>query len=53
LSVYRGVVLEVYGIHDWHPAASTPYATRAFPDPRVKERWEFTGAVAGDEIRQK
>jgi hypothetical protein len=53
LAVHRGVVLEVYEIHDWHPGISTPYQTRTFPDPRARDRWEFTGAVAVDAVRQK
>jgi hypothetical protein len=53
LAVHRGVVLEVYEIQNWHRATTTTYATRTFSDPRVKERWEFTGAVAEEAIRRK
>ena len=53
LAVHRGVVLEVYEIHEWHPGTSTTYAKRTFHDPRAKERWEFTGTEAGESVRQK
>lgn len=53
LSVSGGIVREVYEIHSWHPAASTPYKTRPLHDVSYKGRWEFVGEVAPDSIREK
>jgi hypothetical protein len=53
LAVYRGIVREVYAIHHWYPAGSTPYSTRSRDDVDVPDRWEFTGAVAADLLRHK
>lgn len=53
LAVADGIVREVYAIHHWHPAASTPYRTRPFDDVNVEGRWEFTGKVASDPLRNK
>lgn len=53
LAVHRGIVLEVYAIHDWHPGDSTPYKTRTFDDPRRLSRWEFTGSKAPEGLRNK
>jgi hypothetical protein len=51
LAVFEGVVREVYEIEQWHPAATTPYATRTFED--VSGRWEFTGKVAEEPFRSR
>ena len=51
LSVYDGVVREVYAIDDWLRAGSTPYRTRLPQEVAIPGRWEFTGVVASDEIR--
>lgn len=53
LAIAAGVVREVYQIHRWHPAGSTPYRTRPMRDVNVPGRWEFTGAVAPGPIRSK
>lgn len=53
LSVANGVVQEVYEIKSWHPAASTPYKTRALSDVSYPGRWEFIGEVAPKTIREK
>jgi hypothetical protein len=45
LAVYQGIVLEVYRIKHWLPAASSTYTTRPQDDLKVKGRWEFEGAV--------
>ncbi len=50
-AVYDGVVREVYEIRKWHPAGSTRYQTRK--DVRSPGRWEFTGTVAPERIRQR
>lgn len=53
LAVYRGEVLEVYEIRDWHPAGTTEYKTCPVEDMQVPGRWEFTGRVAPEEVRNK
>lgn len=49
LAVFRGVVREVYVIERWYPAGTT------FADPRMRVpgRWEFTGRMAEDAVRDK
>jgi len=49
LAVFEGVVREVFEIHAWHPAGSTPYETRE--DVHKEGRWEFTGGVAEQALR--
>jgi uncharacterized protein len=56
MAVYQGIVREVYRIDDWHPAGTLPYKTRESWDvsgPGAEGRWEFSGNVAADEIRNK
>lgn len=53
LAVQSGVILEVYEIHAWHPAGSTPYASRQYEDVNLPGRWEFTGAVAPTDVRDR
>jgi len=55
LAVAEGTIVEVYQIHQWHPAATTPYLSgrRDQSDPRYANRWEFTGAVAPAAVRNK
>ena len=50
-AVFEGVVREVYAIGQWYPAGSTKYKTRT--GLRIKGRWEFTGKVAPDAVRQR
>jgi hypothetical protein len=45
-AVYQTVVRQVYEIHSWHPAGTTPYSTRTPEDVSLPGRWEFTGTVA-------
>lgn len=52
-AVFEGVVREVFEIHTWHPAGSTPYKTRSREDVALAGRWEFKGARAPDDIRNK
>src|ERR1043165_406780 len=47
-SVYRGVVREVYEIHEWLPSGSTEHSFGA-----DGYRSEFVGKVAPDKIRDK
>ena len=53
MAVYEGVVRAVYEIEAWHPAGSTPYATRDVAKLRREGRWEFTGREAGQEFQER
>ena len=53
LSIVKGIVKEVFVIHQWHPAASTAYSTRPLRDVKIDGRWEFTGVVAPESVRSK
>src|SRR4051794_21023732 len=48
MAVFKGVVLEVYRVHQWHPAGTTEYETRDGESFLGCDRWEFTGEVAMD-----
>jgi hypothetical protein len=52
-SVYQGVVKEVYEIHSWHPAGTTPYLNERFIDPKLSTRFEFVGHVAVNNVRDR
>lgn len=54
-AVFEGVIREVYAIHSWHPANTTPYTTRQeeLAERDVEGRWEFVGEIAPDEVRAK
>ncbi|MFG0294030.1 MAG: hypothetical protein ACF8MJ_12870 [Phycisphaerales bacterium JB050] len=56
LSVYRGIVREVYRIATWLPSGSTMRLRDAATEGRAPDRegrWEFVGEVADDEIRKR
>ena len=48
MAVYKGVVIEVYRVHEWHPAGTTEYETRDGESFLDCGRWEFTGEIAKD-----
>lgn len=50
--VFAGIVREVYRIEKWHPAGTTPN-TRPPEEINRPGRWEFTGQIAEEAIRQK
>lgn len=59
LSVYEGVVQEVYEIHDWYKAGTT-FSVRQGNEnikrdanERIKKRYEFIGNIAPENIRDK
>jgi hypothetical protein len=52
-AVYRGVVKEVYEINQWHQELSTEYKSRQPKQTKLKNRFEFVGKVAQDDIRDK
>lgn len=49
-AVFEGVVRAVYEITGWHPAGTTPYATRDAEEIGRKGRWEFVGQRAPEPI---
>lgn len=52
-AVFESVVREVFQIDSWAAAGTTPYSTRPLEDVRVEGRWEFVGAVAPQEVRNR
>jgi hypothetical protein len=53
MAVFHGVVRAVYAIQAWHAAGSTPYVTRDRASVTRPGRWEFTGAPADCETRDR
>ena len=54
VSVYRGVVREVYSIAGWIPGGSTMQSKgECGPADRTPPRWEFVGRIADDSVRKK
>jgi len=53
LSVFEGVVREVYKITKWLPAGSTFNTRRDRLGIAAPDRWEFVGTVAADAIRRR
>jgi hypothetical protein len=53
MAVYEGVVRGVYEIEAWHPAGSTPYATRDVVKLTREGRWEFTGREARQDLQDR
>lgn len=51
MAVYQGIVREVYKIDDWQRAGTTEYFTRDTSKFAGTGRWEFTGAIAPEDIR--
>ena len=53
-ATFKGVVKEVYEIHDWVPAGTQEYFSRNFDLNRInKAKYEFVGKKAPDELRDK
>lgn len=52
LAVYGGIVREVYRISQWLPAGST-FVNSKPSGNRHRDRWEFVGVVADENIRKK
>ncbi|MFA6178673.1 MAG: hypothetical protein WC696_03565 [Candidatus Methylopumilus sp.] len=52
-AVSEGVVREVYEIHSWHRAGTTPYRIKPFANFPVDGRWEFIGKPAAEVLRTK
>lgn len=53
LAVNKGTVVEAYSIDGWYPAGTFPMTTRKLDPNRCKNRIEFTGKLAPEEIRRK
>ena len=53
LCVAKGMVQEVYKIDYWLVAGNHNYKTRHIDKENSSNRWEFTGTVAEDSIRNK
>ncbi len=52
LSVYQGIVREVYQVAGWFPGGST-FTQRTDDEDFAKNRYEFVGRIADEPIRQK
>ena len=53
LSVYQGIVQEVYEIKGWFPAHSTFNSRKSVQEAETDDRWEFVGRIADDSIRER
>jgi uncharacterized protein len=59
ISIFDGIVQEVYEIHDWHQAGTTESSRKPNDKPELNStksligRFEFKGEVAPGEIRDK
>lgn len=51
-AVFQGEIKEIYEIKAWHPAGTLKYETRNKEDVQIKERWEFDGSLADEQIRK-
>jgi hypothetical protein len=52
-AIYHGVVKEIYEIHDWIKAGTQEYFTRNLDTKKIKNRYEFVGKIAPEELRIK
>jgi uncharacterized protein len=52
-AVYQGVIRETYEILRWQLAGTDPYSTRHDIEYDRKDRWEFVGQLAPDEVRAR
>ena len=52
-SIAGGLVREVYEVGTWQPAGTSAYKTRPREDVAIPGRWEFSGKLAPEAIRQK
>lgn len=51
LAVFDKVVREVYTIEEWHRAGTLPYVTRRVEEVNRSDRWEFSGRIAPELVR--
>jgi hypothetical protein len=53
-AVFEGKIVEMYEINKWHRAGRTEYITgRTFSEKELATRFEFTGRVAPENVREK
>jgi len=52
LSVYQGIVQEVYKIASWFPNNTTLNSRKTPSEDLKDDRWEFVGQIADDSIRK-
>ncbi len=52
-TVYQGVIRDVFQIHSWHSAGTTPYETRKDFLVDLDGRVEFLGSQAPEKIRKQ
>ncbi len=52
MSIYAGVIREVYEVMGWYPEGST-FQTLPNRNPKESDRWEFVGRIAEEKIRKK
>jgi hypothetical protein len=52
-AVYHGVIREVYEVNQWFREGSTEYKNRKTPSTIAKNRFEFVGKVAQENVRNK
>lgn len=53
LAIYEGMVLEVYEIVAWFPALSTFTSRKNLDAEHLKNRYEFVGRIADENIRKQ
>ena len=53
VSVFEGVIREVYRITQWLPGGSTFNARYGGRHRRRSDRWEFVGTLAEDPVRKR
>lgn len=59
ISVFKGIIQEVYEIEDWHKAGTTKSSRKPDDKPELNStksligRFEFTGKPASKDIREK
>jgi hypothetical protein len=52
-ATYGGIIKEVYEIRNWMKAGEQQYFTRSFEESHIKNRWEFVGRKAHQNLREK
>ncbi|MBF4487230.1 hypothetical protein [Flavobacterium sp. CSZ] len=59
IAIYKGIILELYEINDWHKAGTTESSRKPNDKPELNStksligRFEFKGKLASEEIKNK
>jgi hypothetical protein len=53
MAVFEGEVKEIYELDHWQPAGTAQYSSRSRADVERAGRWEFVGAVANSDVRER